>query len=223
MDCAKIKNTTLHKLHEKDYRISEFDPNNLVVTGLVPTNDLNLRDKSGKDAWNNPIEYSVTLNLTDIGSYTQTGGIIQVLDHNNLKQNWKQGNAQYVLLSSGFYGCETKGLDEQNCQDHTEFIIAPLSLAQSENHYDDILIFEDYIKLPNDLADKICNLKEFFNSFNISEKDFSTSLSESFLPNDKTLRICNTDILLKMDMPTQYCRVFVCSNGLLLDAELLIE
>jgi prepilin-type N-terminal cleavage/methylation domain-containing protein len=221
MDCESIRNKSELLKNENQYIRSQDSNGKRVITGYVPIYDLNLKVKESKDAWNQEILYSVTLDLTHLPFYHQEGGIIEIFDINQKKMNWEQGGAQYVLFSQGTNGCKSEGIDQKNCEDHQNYLIADFSMGNKENFYDDLILYSEYVFSPKELVKKACNVEDFLLLRNVSKKDIPQG-DDKYIENGFSLKICNENILKKFKSKHNFCKSYFCDNGRLIDKERIL-
>lgn len=170
MDCKSIFESgklSGYSTKSNDYVLLSGENDRIVIAGYLPVYDLTVSDKQGIDAWGRHLRYSVTLSLASNAGYEQEPGAITILNQDEKSINWKAGGAQYAVYSSGANGCGSEGIDQKNCffeaaskHDKAEIHKGLFSLQPGPAYFDDIIMFEERAKYPQNAISPPCNCGE---------------------------------------------------------------
>ncbi len=221
LDCESI--ARFSNFGQKEYIIGKVkreneDKQREVIIGRIPFKELGLNLARSKDAWNNDIFYAVSADLTNTNDYSQSGGVIDVIDEFDHTLITQEAGVQYVLWSSGQDNkniintdCERndEAFDAENCDNDGTF--RSMGYSEGEQPYDDILsykitvykpdVVDDVCDLISHLSDTVTNLESIIDQENLRRESFYIQPGEQvFVCNDKILRQLNENT----------CALFMC-------------
>jgi prepilin-type N-terminal cleavage/methylation domain-containing protein len=232
--CAELSPKASHSFDNGRYQgliIAYGRDNKLVVIGTLPTRALNVPDTLFTDAWDTPLTYAVTLDLTRPETYSQRGGAIFIADGNGNPVITPDGSAQYVLVSHGKdrdqladpQRCQQGEREDANCSGQAHFTASDLQFASGRTYYDDLLEYAVYVS-PPETAAHACNIMDVFPLMEQADQGlFLKSAFHSmpiFLQPPDRMIVANAQIVTTCadNIGGNHCKYFVCSEGRFLAA-----
>lgn len=217
-DCAEILSSASITIDE-EFVLGEGRSGEKILIGKIPFRELNVRQTISKDGWGRDLYYAVSATLTNTSTYSQYGGVIDVVDEQGLSLLKEDTGVQYVLYSTGSDDappgsdqCIEEKADFENCNGDGTFKYAAISLGQNESFYDDTVSYVSWIESPEAAGE--CSIASYMvDNAGMEYEQIVGVLKDQnsvYLKPGDMAYMCNRRLLSALN--SKNCILFVC-NG----------
>jgi prepilin-type N-terminal cleavage/methylation domain-containing protein len=211
-DCTTLSPAQIQQAKKQGIAFINYN-NRQIIEGAVPFRLLNIPRESALDGWDHQFTYAITARLTRHATFNANLGGIGIIDENNESLTTPPASALWALVSHGPDGsgawyngseatsCPPARRETLNCHHEGRFAVAPVSFADSEHFYDDIVFYRtwvDYLPTPPQSYCSIPLLKG--------------SLQPSLVQDGVMIEICG-DAAQALTQNGTACQILICRGG----------